>query len=110
MAKEKPRKRCTNRLDADAAAVPREGAHFGAEELGELVAFGAAGLHLVAGVDVLGVLPEDDHVDQLGVQHRRGDALEPAHRTKTDVEVEDLSQGHVERADAAAEMGVVSGP
>ena len=74
-----------------------------AQEGGQLVGLGRALLHLVAGVDVLGVLPEDDHVDQLGVQHRRGDAGEPAHRAQADVEVEDLAQRHVERADAAAD-------
>ena len=68
-----------------------------------LSASGVPSFDLVAGVDVLGVLPEDDHVDQLGVQHRRGHAGEPAHRAQADVEVEDLAQGHVERADAAAD-------
>ena len=33
-------------------------------------ASGGAGLDLEAGVDVLGVLAEDHHVDQLGVLHR----------------------------------------
>ena len=41
------------------------------EQLDELLRLGRALLDLEAGVDVLGVLPEDHHVDQLGVLHRR---------------------------------------
>ncbi len=67
-----------------------------------LSASGRALLDLVAGVDVLGVLAEDDHVHELGVEHGRGDAGEPAHRAQADVEVQDLAQGDVERADTAA--------
>ncbi len=92
-----------DRLDPDARELPDGPAHLVAQVGGELLRLRRAGLHLVAGIDVLGVLPEDDHVDQLGVQHRRGDAGEPAHRAQADVEVEDLAQGHVERADAAAD-------
>ena len=58
---------------------------------------------LEAGVDVLGVLPEDHHVDGFGVLHRRRHALEPAHRAQAHVEVEDLAQRDVQRADAAAD-------
>ncbi len=92
-----------DRLDPDARAVADRPAHLVTEEGHELEGLGSALLHLVAGVDVLGVLPEDDHVDQLGVQDRRGHAREPAHRPQADVEVEDLAQRHVERADAAAD-------
>ena len=38
-----------------------------------------------------------------GCTHRRGHAGEPAHRAQADVEVEDLAQRHVERADAATD-------
>ena len=66
-------------------------------------ASGVPGLPLDAGVDVLGVLAEDHHVDLLGALHRRGHALEVAHRAQADVEVEHLAQRDVERADAAAD-------
>jgi hypothetical protein len=59
--------------------------------------------HLEAGVDVLGVLPEDHHVDLLGVEHRGGHPGEPAHRAQADVEVENLAQRDVERAEATAD-------
>ena len=66
-------------------------------------ASGVPSLHLVAGVDVLGVLTEDHHVDQLGVHDGRGHAGEPPDRAQAHVEVEDLAQGHVQAADAAAD-------
>ena len=57
-----------------------------------------ARLELDARVDVFGVLAEDHHVDLLGRLHRRGHALEVAHRAQADVQVEHLAQRHVERA------------
>ena len=92
-----------DRLDADARELSDGPAHLLAQVLGQLLGLGGTGLHLVPGVDVLGVLTEDDHVDQLGVHHRRRHAGEPAHRAQAHVEVEDLAQCHVERADAAAD-------
>ena len=92
-----------DRLDADARRLADGPAHLLAQVGGELLGLRRARLHLVAGVDVLGVLPEDHHVDQLGVHHRRRHAAEPAHRAQADVEVEDLAQRHVERADAATD-------
>ena len=73
------------------------------EERAELFRLVGAGRELDPRVDVLGVLAEDDHVHLLGVLHGRGDALEPAHRAQTHVEVEDLAQRDVQRADAAAD-------
>ena len=75
------------------------------EQIEELAVLVAAAFELDAGVDVLGVLPEDCHVHPLGVAHRRGHALEPPHRTQADVEIHDLAHRHVERADAAADRG-----
>ncbi len=86
-------------LDPDAGVGPDLPPQLVAEERREAIRLGGARLHLEAGVDVLGVLPEDDHVDLLGVTHRRGDPGEPAHRAQAHVEVEDLAQGHVEGAD-----------
>ena len=74
-----------------------------AKQLLELLAVVRAVLELDAGVDVFGVLAEDDHVGQLRPGDRRGDALEPLHRAQADVEVEDLPQRDVDRADAAAD-------
>ena len=97
-----------DRLDADGDGL-REAdllVHLGEvvlEEREELLDVLGAGLELDAGVDVLGVLAEDHHVDLLGVLDRRGHALEPADRAEADVEVEQLPQRDVERADAAAD-------
>ena len=84
--------------------APREGAARRGPRLGEHLprVLGPA-LELDARVDVLGVLAEDHHVDLLRVLHRRRHALEPADRTQTDVEVEELAQRDVQGPDAAAD-------
>ena len=89
-------------LDPDARVGPDLPSHLVAQERREAVRLGGAGLHLETGVHVLGVLPEDHHVDLLGVEHRRRDTGEPAHGAQAHVEVEDLAQGHVEGPDPAA--------
>ena len=73
------------------------------EEVEHLLRLGRAGGPLDAGVDVLGVLAEDHHVDFLGMLDRRRHALEPAHRPQADVQIEQLTQRDVERPDAAAD-------
>src|SRR6202020_2379398 len=73
------------------------------EDLDEAFGLGSALFDLEAGVDVLGVLPEDDHVDQVWPLHGRWHPLEPADRAQADVKVEDLAQRHVERAEASAD-------
>ena len=75
------------------------------EERHHLLDVGGAGLELDAGVHVLRVLPEDDHVHQFRVLDGGRHALEPADRAKADVEVEQLAKCHVERPDAAADGG-----
>ena len=60
-------------------------------------------LELNAGVNVLGVLAEDDHVGQLRLLHGTGHALKPAHRPQAGVQVEHLAQGDIDRADTAAD-------
>ena len=75
------------------------------EELLELGGFFGAVLELDAGVDVLGVFSEDDHVGLLGVLDGGGDACEVADGAEAGVEVEDLAEGDVEGADAAAGGG-----
>ena len=73
------------------------------EQLQELLAIGRARFEFDAGVDVLGVLAEDGHVDFFRSLDRRWDPFEPSHRPQAHVQVEQLPQRHVERADAAAD-------
>ena len=93
-----------HRLDADArvragCACPSRVA----EELDDALGLRRARRPLDAGVDVFGVLAEDDDVHQLGMLDRRGHALEVADRAHAGVEVEHLAQRHVQAADAAAD-------
>ena len=93
-------------LDADAGRL-REAdlghPHLVLQEVDHFLHFRRAGLPLDAGVDVLGVLAEDDHVHQLRMLHRRRRAVEIAHRTLTYIEIQVLAQRHVERADATTD-------
>ena len=73
------------------------------KESEEFLGVGRSRLELDAGVDVLGVFAEDDHVDLFGRLDRRGHALEPAHRAQADVQIEHLPQRDVERTNAAAD-------
>jgi hypothetical protein len=69
------------------------------KQRGELGVGLAASLELDSGVQVLGVLAEDDHVDILRAADGRGDAFDVADRPQADVKVERLAQGDVQRAD-----------
>ena len=95
-----------DRLDPDARGV-REAdlphPHLVLEEGDQLAGAGGLGLPLDPGVDVLGVLAEDDHVRLGRVLERARHAWEMPHRPQADEEVELLPQRHVERADAAAD-------
>ena len=96
-----------DRLDADAgveanlllAALE----HVFVEELDQAGAVGSSLLPLDAGVNVFGVFAEDDDVHALGMLHRRRHALVVLHRAHAGVEIENLAQGDVERANAAAD-------
>ena len=90
-------------LDADAGIRADLRAHLRVQELDDLRGFGRALLPFDAGVDVLGVLAEDHHVQPLRLLHGRGHAGEVAHRAHADVEVQQLAQGDVQAADAAAD-------
>src|SRR5581483_2273262 len=95
-----------DRLDADAARLGEADlldAHLALEERDDLLHLRSAGRPLDARVDVLRVLAEDHHVDLVGALDGARDALEPAHGPEADVEVEDLAERDVERADAAAD-------
>jgi len=90
-------------LDADAGVEPDLGSHFLGEEFDDLLGFGGAFTVFDAGIDVFGVLAEDDDVELFGPLHGRGDAGVVLDGALADVEVEDLAQADVERADAAAD-------
>src|SRR5690606_10032040 len=95
-----------NRLDADAAVLGEADfldAHFLGEELDDLLGLGGASLPLDTGVDVFRVLAEDHHVHVTRLLPRARHAFEPANRTLAHVQVQLLAQGHVQRADAAAD-------
>src|SRR5439155_9826479 len=86
--------------EANLAVLLREGFLEEGEEF--LAALGAL-FEFDAGVDVLGVLAEDHHVDFLWRLDRRWHPFEPAYWTQTDVEVKHLPQGDVEGTHAAAD-------
>src|SRR5438093_4525194 len=62
-------------------------------------------LVLDARVDVFDVLADDDDVELAGFLHRRRHAFEVANRADAGVEVKNLAQGDVERADPPADGG-----
>ena len=77
--------------------------HLTPEKIDDAPCVVSPGLVLDAGVDVLGVLAEDDHLHVLRRLDRRRHALEPAHRADAGIEIELLAERHVERAEAAAD-------
>src|SRR5215470_9366026 len=90
-------------LDADGRALGEADPvdlHVLLKEFHDLLGLGRPLLPLDACVDVLGVLPEDDHVDLLGMLHGRRYALEVLHGTEAHVEIQDLAERHVQRAEA----------
>ncbi len=95
-----------DRLDADAGVEANlllaAFQHVFVQELDQAGAVGSSLLPLDAGVNVFRVLAEDNHVHALGMFHRRGHALVILHRAHAGIEIEDLAQRHVERADATA--------
>src|SRR5690606_5116908 len=74
--------------------------HLALQEADQLARLVTAGGKLDAGVDVLGILAEDHHVDRAGILDRRRHATEPAHRAHAGIQVELLAQRHVERTEA----------
>ena len=95
-------------LAAVASALPKRiflnsfGNSF-AKKSSTFCASGEPAAYSMPGVDVLGVLAEDHHVDFLRMLHRRRHALEPAHRPQADIQIEHLAQRDVQRSDAAAD-------
>ena len=72
------------------------------QKIQDLLAFGRSTGVFNAGVNILRILPEDDHVHLFGMFHRRRHAVEPLHRAQADIKVQHLAQGDIEGADAAA--------
>src|SRR5262249_40231050 len=73
------------------------------KEIDQLLDFGGSLLPFDADVDIFRVLTEDDHVELLGMLHRRGDALVVAHGADARVKIKDLAQGYVQGADSTAD-------
>ncbi len=108
LADESLRAELRDRLDpdADGAVVDRVvEAHPVFDELFHLLDLVSPGFPLDAGVDVLGVLPEGDHIHRLGVFHRRRDAVEVVGRPHVRVEIQLLAECDVQRAEARADRG-----
>ena len=77
--------------------------HFLVQEFEQLLHFGRAGLPLDPDINIFGIFAVNDDIHPLGMLHRRGDTLEIAHRAHAGVEIEDLPQRDVERANPAAD-------
>ena len=77
-------------------------AHVVAQKSDDLVRVRGTRFPFDTGVDVLGVLPEDHHVGFFRSLHRARYAVQPAHGTLADVQVEVLAQRDVQRPDATA--------
>jgi len=90
--------------DADRAVVDDVGdLHVLFQEVAYLLGLVGAGLPLDAGVDVLGVLPEGDHVHLLRVLDGRRDAVDVVGRADVRVQVERLAERDVQRSEAGAD-------
>src|SRR5437879_4288441 len=94
-----------HRLDAQGTPFADLGAELVAQKHEQPGRLGASGGVLDPGVHVFGVLAIDDDVELLGFPHRARHPGEVAHRPDTGVQIEQLAQGHIERADAAAHRG-----
>ena len=77
--------------------------HVVVEEVDELLGVGSAFAELDARVDVFGVLAEDHDVELFRMLYGAGHARVVLHGAHAGVEIENLAQGHVERADASAD-------
>ena len=89
-----------DRLDRDAGVAPAELPALRFDPVDQLLGVGRALLVLDPGVEVLGVLADDDQVD---VVEARAHALVGLARPHLRVEVETLAEADVDRAEAAAD-------
>src|SRR5439155_6750292 len=77
------------------------GKFFG-DEIQNFLRLGRAAGVFDTGVNILGIFAEEDHVHFFRMLHGRRNAGEVLNGPEADVEVEHLTERHVERADAAA--------
>src|SRR6185312_6232159 len=92
-----------DRLDTNTRIRPHRLVELLPQKADQLLGLGCAFLELDAGVDILGVLAEDDHVQRLRLLHGRGHARVVAHRAHAGVQVHFLADADVEAADPAAD-------
>ena len=76
--------------------------HLLMQETVELFRLRRSGFPFDAGIDVLGIFAKHTHVYFLRLFHWRDYAFIPAHRAQAHIQVERLTQRHVQRTDAAA--------
>ena len=77
-------------------------AHLIAQEFDNFVSFGRVCFPLDTRINIFGVFTEDNHIGQLRVFNRARGALIVTYRTQANVEIQLLTQRHVQRTDAAA--------
>ena len=77
--------RCGDRLDADPGILPNLGAHPLVQELDDLTRLASAAFPLDARIDILGVLPKDNHIQFAGsfIGRARPDTTSRAARRHT---------------------------
>ena len=97
-----------NRLDTDARRCGKADfldSQFGLKESNQLLDLFGLGRKFNTGINIFGILTEDDHVGLLRFTQGRRNALEILDRTQTDVKVEFLAKRDVQGADTAANRG-----
>lgn len=73
------------------------------EQFEEVIAFVGAAFEFDACIYIFGVFAEHDHVDLLGVFHRRFDAVEITYGAQANEKVKILAKGNIQAPDAAAD-------
>ena len=99
--------RCRNGLDAN-ARIPANlllcvFQHVFVQKFEQLFRFGRPGLPLDPDIDVLGVLAKNKDIQLFRMLHGRGNSFEVANWTLARIKVQNLSQRHVQRTNAAAD-------
>ncbi len=93
----------TDGLEAEPGIGPYAPAELRFAEVDQFSGFLGVRLEFKPGIDIFGVLPEDDHVDLFRRDDRAGHGLEVADGAHAGEEVEPLAQGDIEAAVAAAD-------